>query len=72
MAPFEEKHRDTHAFARRVGDLPSQRAGEELDYRGTLHRDGTVFSVVDATDLKQAEVCACVRVWWWWGGRGVR
>jgi len=37
VAPFKES-RDTHAFARRVGDLPQQKEGDELDYRPLLHR----------------------------------
>lgn len=57
MAPFEEKTRDTHAFARRVGDLPVQLAGDgDLDYRGALHRDGTVFCAVSPKELAQADV----------------
>jgi (E)-4-hydroxy-3-methylbut-2-enyl-diphosphate synthase len=56
VAPFVEKNRDTHAFARRVGDLPLQLPGEEYDFRGLLHRDGTVFSSVALSDLKQADV----------------
>ncbi len=61
MAPFPETTRDTHTFKRRVGDLPVQRAGEDLDFRGVLHRDGTVFSAVSPADLKTPEVRACVR-----------
>ncbi len=41
VAPFAES-RDTHAFARRVGDLPQQKEGDELDYRPLLHRWGAV------------------------------
>jgi len=54
---FDEMTRDTHTFKRRVGDLPKQQEGEALDYRSALHRDGTVFSVLDSKDLgSQAEV----------------
>ncbi|EFJ45455.1 hypothetical protein VOLCADRAFT_63610 [Volvox carteri f. nagariensis] len=56
VAPFTETTRDTHTFKRRVGDLPVQHEGEELDFRGALHRDGTVFSAVSLEDLKQPEV----------------
>lgn len=56
VAPFEETTRDTHTFSRRVGDLPVQREGEELDFRGALHRDGTVYSAVSLEDLKTPEV----------------
>ncbi|GLC39356.1 hypothetical protein PLESTB_000893800 [Pleodorina starrii] len=55
VAPFSETTRDTHTFKRRVGDLPVQREGEDLDFRGALHRDGTVYSAVSAADLKQPE-----------------
>lgn len=56
VAAFKEATRDTHSFSRRVGDLPKQKEGEDLDYRGVLHRDGTVYSVVTVADLKNAEV----------------
>lgn len=52
---FNETTRDTHAFGRRQGDLPLQQSGEEFDFRGLLHRDGTVFSSVNLQDLKQPE-----------------
>eukprot|EP00197_Chlamydomonas_leiostraca_P002013 CAMPEP_0202857216 /NCGR_PEP_ID=MMETSP1391-20130828/243_1 /ASSEMBLY_ACC=CAM_ASM_000867 /TAXON_ID=1034604 /ORGANISM="Chlamydomonas leiostraca, Strain SAG 11-49" /LENGTH=714 /DNA_ID=CAMNT_0049535995 /DNA_START=93 /DNA_END=2237 /DNA_ORIENTATION=- len=52
---FEELTRDTHSFKRRVGDLPKQEAADGAwDYRGLLHRDGTVFSAVSADQLKPA------------------
>eukprot|EP00955_Chlamydomonas_euryale_P028563 300891-Chlamydomonas_euryale.AAC.13 len=57
VADFGERLRDTHAFARRVGDLPEQVAEDgDYDYRGLLHRDGTVFSAVTLAGLKQADV----------------
>ncbi|KAG1675454.1 hypothetical protein FOA52_001753 [Chlamydomonas sp. UWO 241] len=53
---FEEKLRDTHSFSRRVGDLPVQLETDgAFDYRGLLHRDGTVFSAVTMKELSQAE-----------------
>ncbi|WIA43938.1 hypothetical protein OEZ86_010335 [Tetradesmus obliquus] len=52
---FSETTRDTHTFSRRVGVLPEQREGDELDFRPLLHRDGTVFSAVSLADLKQPE-----------------
>ncbi|KAG2452668.1 hypothetical protein HYH02_002901 [Chlamydomonas schloesseri] len=55
VAPFSETTRDTHTFTRRVGDLPVQQAGEDLDFRGALHRDGTVYNAVSLADLKQPE-----------------
>ena len=44
--PFDEKHRDTHSFAKRVGRLPEQQENDDVDYRGLLHRDGSVVSAV--------------------------
>jgi hypothetical protein len=35
---FKETTRDTHTFSRRVGTLPEQREGDEMDYRPLLHR----------------------------------
>ena len=43
---FGEKNRDIHSFAKRVGRLPEQKEGDEVDYRGLLHRDGSVISAV--------------------------
>ncbi len=44
---FDERHRDTHTFKRRVGALPVQREADgTFDYRPLLHRDGTVYSAV--------------------------
>lgn len=74
MPAFEEKTRDTHAFSRRVGDLPVQKEGEEYDYRGLLHRDGTVFSAVELKELKAADVSVAGGMGGrggqegWWGG----
>ncbi|GFR52316.1 hypothetical protein Agub_g14853, partial [Astrephomene gubernaculifera] len=56
VAPFTETSRDTHTFKRREGALPpAQQPGEDLDYRGALHRDGTVFSAVSLQDLAAPE-----------------
>lgn len=46
MDAFDEKHRDTHSFAKRVGRLPEQQENDDVDYRGLLHRDGSVISAV--------------------------
>lgn len=63
IAAFEEMTRDTHTFKRRVGDLPTQKEADGAwDFRGLLHRDGTVFSVVNAEELKQPEVGGAVWV----------
>lgn len=55
IEPFQETHRDTHTFSRRVGDLPTQRENDTFDYRPVLHRDGTVFSAVSVSDLAKPE-----------------
>lgn len=57
VAPFEELSRDTHSFSRRVGELPKQQESDgEWDFRGVLHRDGTVFSSVTLAELSKPEV----------------
>ena len=53
---FEEKHRDFKTFTRRTGRLPEQREGDSLDYRGVLHRDGSVINVVSLADLERPDV----------------
>ena len=54
--PFTERYRDTHEFKRRQGALPVQQASDgSTDYRGLLHRDGTVISAVTLADLAQPE-----------------
>jgi len=53
--PAYKDTRDYLAFARASGPiqdlLPAQAAGDEVDYRGLLHRDGSVLSVVTPGDL---------------------
>ena len=56
VAPFEEKHRHYFDFQRRSGQLPTQKEGEEVDYRGVLHRDGSVLMSVSLNDLKNPEM----------------
>lgn len=56
VEPFEEVTRDTHTFSRRVGDLPLQKEGDTFDFRGLLHRDGTVYSAVSLKDLSTPEL----------------
>nr|ADX06907.1 1-hydroxy-2-methyl-2-(E)-butenyl-4-diphosphate synthase [Rauvolfia verticillata] len=56
VAPFEEKHRRYFDFQRRTGDLPVQKEGEEVDYRGVLHRDGSVLMSVSLDQLKTPEL----------------
>ncbi|KAJ9507083.1 hypothetical protein QJQ45_004762 [Haematococcus lacustris] len=54
---FEELARDTHTFKRRTGDLPMQKEADTFDFRGVLHRDGSVLSAVDgAAFSRQADV----------------
>lgn len=52
---YEEAHRDFKTFTRRKGDLPAQKAGDAIDFRGLLHRDGSVLSAVTAADLARPE-----------------
>ncbi|PQQ01420.1 4-hydroxy-3-methylbut-2-en-1-yl diphosphate synthase (ferredoxin) chloroplastic [Prunus yedoensis var. nudiflora] len=56
VAPFEEKHRHYFDFQRRSGQLPMQKEGEEVDYRGVLHRDGSVLMSVSLNQLKTPEL----------------
>jgi (E)-4-hydroxy-3-methylbut-2-enyl-diphosphate synthase len=50
---FEERHRDTRVFTRRVGRLPEQREGDVADFRPLLHRDGSVLSAISVSDLSR-------------------
>lgn len=54
--PEFKEHRDTHLFTRRVGEFPTKKEGDSYDYSQTLHRDGSVFSVVDVRELAQPEM----------------
>ncbi|KAJ7526617.1 hypothetical protein O6H91_16G014800 [Diphasiastrum complanatum] len=56
VAEFEEKHRHYFEFHRRTGQLPVQKEGEEVDYRGVLHRDGSVLMSVSLDKLKNPEL----------------
>jgi (E)-4-hydroxy-3-methylbut-2-enyl-diphosphate synthase len=53
---FDETHRDFKTFTRRKGTLPAQRAGDALDFRGLLHRDGSVLSAVPLAALATPDV----------------
>ena len=44
---------DVTTFERQRGRLPAQREGDALDYRGLLHRDGSVISALSPSELKQ-------------------
>uniref|UniRef100_N1QX50 4-hydroxy-3-methylbut-2-en-1-yl diphosphate synthase n=1 Tax=Aegilops tauschii TaxID=37682 RepID=N1QX50_AEGTA len=56
VVPFEEKHRRYFDFQRRSGQLPLQKEGEAVDYRGVLHRDGSVLMSVSLDQLKAPEL----------------
>ncbi|KAK4358702.1 hypothetical protein RND71_020931 [Anisodus tanguticus] len=56
VAPFEEKHRRYFDFQRRSGELPAQKEGDEVDYRGVLHRDGSVLMSISLDQLKTPEL----------------
>lgn len=55
VAPFPETHRQFRSFERRKGALPAQRAGDALDFRGLLHRDGSVLVAVTLPQLASPE-----------------
>ncbi|CAM6081888.1 unnamed protein product [Calypogeia fissa] len=52
---FEDKHRRYFDFQRRTGTLPAQKEGDEVDYRGVLHRDGSVLMSVSLKQLENPE-----------------
>jgi len=57
--PFEEKMRDFRSYDRREVELPEQREGDSLDYRGICHRDGSVFgslTVDAAASMSESEL----------------
>ncbi|GLT33806.1 hypothetical protein SLA2020_083670 [Shorea laevis] len=56
VVPFVEKHRHHFDFQRRSGQLPIQKEGEKVDYRGVLHRDGSVLMSVSLDQLKAPEL----------------
>ncbi|KAL6563625.1 hypothetical protein OROGR_002584 [Orobanche gracilis] len=56
VAPFEERNRQYFDFQRRSGQLPLQKEGDEVDYRGVLHRDGSVLMSVSLDHLKAPEL----------------
>lgn len=56
VAPFEEKHRHYFDFQRRSSQLPLQKEGEEVDYRGVLHRDGSVLMSISLDELQRPEL----------------
>ncbi|KAI9177039.1 hypothetical protein LWI28_010316 [Acer negundo] len=52
VAPFEEKHKHYFDFQRRSGQLPMQNEGEEVDYRGVMHCNGSVLMSVSLDQMK--------------------
>jgi (E)-4-hydroxy-3-methylbut-2-enyl-diphosphate synthase len=50
-----KKSRDFQNFQKRRGILPSQIEGDEVDVRGLMHRDGSVFTTVTLSDLKSPD-----------------
>lgn len=52
---WTESTRDFLNFQKRRGNLPGQMEGDEIDVRGLLHRDGSVFSTITLKDLETAE-----------------
>ena len=50
--PFEERLRDFRSYERRTTELPEQREGDSLDYRGICHRDGSVFAALTVDDAE--------------------
>jgi len=53
--PSYEDSRDIFSFSRRAGELPGQKDGDELDYRGLLNRDGSVLTAITVDELKQPQ-----------------
>ncbi|KAK4841034.1 hypothetical protein QYF36_024128 [Acer negundo] len=52
VAPFEEKHKHYFDFLLQSSQLPMQNEGEEVDYRGVLHCDGSVLMSISFDQLK--------------------
>lgn len=52
---WTETFRDFTNFQKRRGVLPGQQEGDEVDIRGYMHRDGSVFSMVSLKDLATPE-----------------
>jgi len=52
---WKETHRDFMNFNKRKGVLPAQQEGDQVDIRGFMHRDGSVFASVSLADLKNSD-----------------
>lgn len=55
IPPWTETRRSVVEVSKRRGNLPAQQAGDAIDVRGFLHRDGSVFSVVSIEDLHRED-----------------
>ena len=66
---WRETTRDFTVFGSRDGALPVQRAGDAVDVRGFLHRDGSVLAPVSLEQVPPtADACARRRGGQEWGG----
>lgn len=62
VEPFGETTRDTHAFTRRQGALPEQRASDgETDYRNVLHRCAPKHTIVIESQI-HPRYCVSLRL----------
>lgn len=50
-----ETTRDFEKFEKRRGNLPGQMEGDQVDVRGLMHRDGSVFTSVSLADLSNPD-----------------
>ena len=55
VAKFDDT-RDFTKYGRRESSLPEQREGDATDFRGLLHRDGSVISSVNTEMLQVLDV----------------
>ena len=52
---WKEETRDFKTFTQRVGQLPLQKEGDDIDVRNVLHRDGSVLSAVTLDQLAKPD-----------------
>jgi len=52
---WKEEFRDWQTYVRRESELPAQKEGDEVDFRGLLHRDGSVFNVISPEMLRSPD-----------------
>lgn len=53
---FEETQRNFESYEKRNGELPVQQNGDEVDFRGLLHRDGSVLACLSLEDLDKPDI----------------